>query len=978
MAGTIIKGAVSIEIDALEVEAKLRFIPAKDGEDWSAERVLQLIAEKRIAPAPAARSLEDIFQKLAKVKDPTAVVIARGTPPVEPVGESVLWIDLPLPEELKSAAEDILVHARPPELYRIRVEKIKRETVVKKPAPLPFLPPKEEIVITYDKKETREQVSVDPTVQERAYAEKGQKIGTFGAPKPGKPGKSVFGKTIPALAPPDVGFLTGEGIVRDKNELRATCSGVLRIGSSWADIVPLGKPVWKVEKGADGITIFLHFEPGAKSLPQTSAADVISAAVALGVLVEDLCPETEVADILTRSTRSGEPIEAFALSRRKDGEVLVDFSPDKIKATLTMRKAVGGGKPLELKEVAAVIKNSAVRGFSAEKVKADILAFFNGPTLALEGYVLFEGRAPTRGKDREIQAAVAFLNDQLRAELIERIASSPRAGLPTESDDFFPPKEATHIAFVEKDALVASVTQPPSGVAGVDALGAALPGLPGNDPDIKTLIGLRISRNEVRADYSGVLLVRREGSTFAAFVLPYRDSKVTAEITADGMSASITLEKEEGAGTPLNADAVNKELAAAGVTHGLIAQAIPDALLEALEKGKTGPTVIARGEPPVAGGAMGLKWLVHVASGKGVTLREDGKADFKNQDRFVSVAEGTALVEVTKQGEDGRAGFDVTGKALDPQKAETVDIAHDDSVREEPIENGVRLVAARTGEISYDGKTLKVNALHGIKGDVGPASGNVKFPGEVRISGGVKSGFAVLGGGDVYITEVAESALVSSGGKVVIGQGVIGAGKGIVRARLGIEASFVEQATLLAVEDVKIKNGCLQSQIKTNGKLRLLGDKGHLIGGVCRARQGVEAANIGSERGTRTEISFGQDYLIKDQIESIEREVDKVKAALADIDAKIKAMERAGAKLDIARTEKIRIMKYMEKLVLKLFTLREKFEEHNESEVRVRGNVFPGVVMESHGRYFEVKQKKNQVVFVFDRDLGRIQEKPLK
>jgi len=207
---------------------------------------------------------------------------------------------------------------------------------------------------------------------------------------------------------------------------------------------------------------------------------------------------------------------------------------------------------------------------------------------------------------------------------------------------------------------------------------------------------------------------------------------------------------------------------------------------------------------------------------------------------------------------------------------------------------------------------------------------------------------------------------------------VSGGGKGVGRARRGIEAAFVEQATLLAVEDVRVKNGCLQCQVKTNGKLRLVGEKGHLIGGICRSRFGVEAVNIGSERGTRTEISFGQDYLVKDQIESIEREIDKMKAALAALEKKIQAMEGAGAKLDAARAEKVRWMKQMEKVGMKLFTLREKFEEHHESDVRVRGSVFPGVVMESHGRYFEVKQKKTGVVFFFDREVGRIQEKPLK
>jgi uncharacterized protein len=195
---------------------------------------------------------------------------------------------------------------------------------------------------------------------------------------------------------------------------------------------------------------------------------------------------------------------------------------------------------------------------------------------------------------------------------------------------------------------------------------------------------------------------------------------------------------------------------------------------------------------------------------------------------------------------------------------------------------------------------------------------------------------------------------------------------------VGIDAGFVEQATLLAVQDIRIKNGCMQSQVKTNGKLQLVGEKGYLIGGNCRARMGVDCANLGNERGIRTEVSFGQDYLVMDQVEVTERETEKIKAALAELERRIKLYESTSADLNKARAEKVRLMKLLEQYGMRLFTLREKFEEHHESEIRVRGTIFPGVILESHGRFFEIKQKKSQKAFIFDRELGCIQEKPLK
>jgi uncharacterized protein len=235
-----------------------------------------------------------------------------------------------------------------------------------------------------------------------------------------------------------------------------------------------------------------------------------------------------------------------------------------------------------------------------------------------------------------------------------------------------------------------------------------------------------------------------------------------------------------------------------------------------------------------------------------------------------------------------------------------------------------------------------------------------------------------VGSSHVTVDGYAEEALISSGGKATVTMGFKGGGRGVLRARAGISAAFVERASAVALGDVRLNKGSILSSIKTNGKLSIDSENGKLSGGVCQARQGIDAADIGSEKGLRTELSFGQDYFIKEQIGACEEEIVKIKSDLSELEEKITELRKKKQKLpDDIKIEKIRLVKLLEQENLKVFALREKFEEHFESEIRCRGTVFSGVVIESHNRYYEVQQKRNQVVFYFDRESGRIKEKPM-
>jgi uncharacterized protein (DUF342 family) len=237
-----------------------------------------------------------------------------------------------------------------------------------------------------------------------------------------------------------------------------------------------------------------------------------------------------------------------------------------------------------------------------------------------------------------------------------------------------------------------------------------------------------------------------------------------------------------------------------------------------------------------------------------------------------------------------------------------------------------------------------------------------------------------------------EASLLSADGSITVGQGIKGEGKAVLRSKRDIEAVFAEQAVLLAIGDVHLRGPCVRCQVKCNGKLRLDTEKGTLVAGEVRASGGVEAQNIGSVSGVRTVVSFGQDYLVKDQIEREEREVAALTKRVAELDAEMFVLEKraavtgaaaaaspvpssSSAALGRARAQKVQALKLIEQRKMRLIMLHDKYDEHVQSEVVVRGTLYPGAILESHGRRYETRTEKKKISLHFDPVQGRIVEK---
>ncbi len=977
----VANGALEISLDDSQLEASATFTPG-EGESWTPERLIAEMRGRGIVEGFKPDDLRRTFALVLEAGKREPFVIARGTKPLDPKPERARYLDIGIPSDLQSQADEVLAAAAPPEITVERKERKKREKTVTKKPPLPFLPAREEKVTYTEETVRRERVYVDPTVEKTGYATAGQKIGMVEGKDDGQAGRSVTGDLVapPALADPY--WYPGEGVERRRDELFAAYDGFVRVGPNWADVVPFETHDWELSLSPDMATLLLSFDPGHPHAKAPTAEDVLAEAERLGYPVDRLPEAHEIIRLINEARNARRRLERVPLTANRDASFELYVSDDRRKAVLTVHKGTGRGKPLNLKELGAAIKQSKLVKLDYERIKADISRYYRSTDVDLIGYVLAEGSAPVPGPPRALDFSVRFVAADEAAELIAHLrralGSEDRSAI--ESVASFPAAQIEDVGPVEEHQRVLTVSPAVPGKPGVDVYGQQTPGESAPEPPIELYENVERKGHMVVATCAGLLHRGWREGTVLLRVLPHRDASVAVRVTENRMAALLTIKPAEGTGRNLERQEIDDAIRARGVGSGVREELVTRAWELASSGRVIHDLIFARGRHVSSQTRSEVEILVALASGKGMTVQEDGRVDFRNQDRITTVQKGTQIARVRLPAGTIDEGWDVLGTKLRPEESDPtqVDAGANVAVTEEP--DGSRLLTSQVdGELVFEQNRFEVRPGYVVKGDVDLHTGNVKFPGTVTVQGSVRSGFYVVAEGDIQIAELVEAALLSANGNIVINQGVKGGGKAVVRARGSIGVTFAEQTTLLAVGNVQARNSLVHCEVKTNGKLRMIGDGCKIVGGRIRACEGLETHNLGSDRGVKTLVEFGQDYLIADRIEREEREMEKLKREVTRIDLAMRESERdsASASLDQLHRRKLEMLKLLEKRGLRVFTYRERFEEHHESQIVVKGTIYPGVVIETHGRHMEVTTPRKNVIISFSPETGRIEERSI-
>lgn len=444
------------------------------------------------------------------------------------------------------------------------------------------------------------------------------------------------------------------------------------------------------------------------------------------------------------------------------------------------------------------------------------------------------------------------------------------------------------------------------------------------------------------------------------------DARCEVEISKDQMYATICVIPPKG-GRMVVYDDVLAELTKAGIIEGINYNKIKEVLENGIFYSKV---KIAEGQAPVNGQNAQIKYYFDTKKELKPVITEDGKVDFHNLNLVTNVKTGELLAEIIPP-TPGYPGKTVTGKTLPARDGKDIHFKPGKNI--DISEDGRKIYSKIDGQpVLSEGKISVLQILE-IKGDVGPATGNINFLGSIIVRGNVKSGFKIKVEGDAEIEGTVEAAEIEAAGNIVIKRGIQGGGKGYLRAGTDVTARYIENSTIEAGRDIVVYEAAMHSNLSAGKKIKVNGKKGLLVGGSCRAGEELIAKTIGSSMATYTEIEVGTNPELKKKLLELNQKLQIVENDLKKAQQAICLFERLKDKNALPPDKSLMYEKlkntceilleqkmYMTNDKQKLETL---IADLGRAKVSASNAVMPGVNIVIGNASFKVKDKIDHATF---------------
>lgn len=277
------------------------------------------------------------------------------------------------------------------------------------------------------------------------------------------------------------------------------------------------------------------------------------------------------------------------------------------------------------------------------------------------------------------------------------------------------------------------------------------------------------------------------------------------------------------------------------------------------------------------------------------------------------------------------------------------------------------------GNLIERGNILEIDEVFTVHGDVDNSTGNLDFVGSIVVKGDVKGGFKLKARGNIDVRGMVENSYLSAGGDVTL-NGMNGRDEGKIEAGGNIKASFVENAILVAKNDINA-DSMMYCKITCGGNLTLSGKRGCLIGGTAIVVNNVTAKAIGTITHTATELILGTASLLigereklTAQIKECDDDILKLIQVVTYLKSKpietlspdrVKMLQQASFNIQIYNNKKI-------ELQARVAEIEAELKKPNLSTVTCKGTIFTGTKITMNNASVRITEDRDATLLYLD------------
>lgn len=443
---------------------------------------------------------------------------------------------------------------------------------------------------------------------------------------------------------------------------------------------------------------------------------------------------------------------------------------------------------------------------------------------------------------------------------------------------------------------------------------------------------------------------------------------IICNIEPNHMWASIAIQKPDtDEGVNLSVEFLMQYLKDKGVKVGINRAAL-EALSYYVQYDKE--IVVASGKYPVAGEDGHYEYAVPLEDKKAKpVVAEDGSVDYLNSLEISMVEEGQVFATYIPPTE-GEYGYTVFSEMLKPSPGRHIPMLKGKGF--EISEDGNEYIAKLSGRIFTENERVMIEPIYIVKGDLGIEHGNIRFNGDVEVTGDVHSGIQIDAEGSIFIHGHVGNCKLRAGGTVTIGKGIQGKYGCEIDAEGDVACNFVERCTIRSGAKV-YANSLLDSRVFARDSVFVTSKHGCIIGGSVSAMQTIEAKDLGNDAGISTHLMIGELEIYRKALIEMKQRMRKVEKDIAvceeqmkkceQLESGTKSLQAEQVKMQVVRAKVVRQSEQKE-LMGQIQSLEEELARARmESHVKVTGIVYPGTVISSSKATYAQYEACKDVIF---------------